>query len=127
MDQVDALRTLQLAHLPHNPGKDKCSGSRKSKTSGQRKIAQPLRRHPRFPRAQLSSIQRPHRENCVHHSSLGERVKRFRDKTTSAIVALARVEGSQRENVKRLCDPLACLFSCLSKDGRQLWILSHAG
>jgi hypothetical protein len=109
MDKVDALRILQLTHLPHNPGKDKRSGSWKSKTSRQREIAQPSRRHAGFPRAQLSSVQRQHCEDGIYHSNLSKSVERFRNKTTSAIVTLARVEGGQRENVKRPSGLLARL------------------
>src|SRR5580658_8708947 len=112
VDKVDPAQTLQLAYPPYNSCEDESSGSGKSKTSGQRQIAQPFHAHTGFPCVQLSSIQRPHGENGVHHSCLGKRVQRLRDKTTEGIVAVARVKGCERQNVKRpvfVCYQAACL------------------
>src|SRR5437868_207430 len=101
MDQVDPVQSLQVANTTDHPCEKKRSGSRKSETSGQREIAKPFRLHAGFPRVKSPPIERLHCEDGVHHSNLRERCERFGDKATGRIVLPARIEGCQRQNVKR--------------------------
>ncbi len=72
-------------------------------------------------------VDRPHREDCVHHSNLRQRIERLRYKATGSIVVLAGIEGCQRENVKGSGAPSCCLTVRLTDDWRQLWVPGHEG
>src|SRR5437899_6266920 len=127
MKNIDALPTLQVAHLSYNPREKECACGRKPKASGQRQIAKPFRAHARSLRAKLPAVNRLCSEDGTLRPSLGERVERFRDEASRRVIILARIEGRKREHVKSPAGLIVRTIRCLSEDKRQLLISAHAG
>src|SRR3974390_3871804 len=95
MNNVDWLRTLQVAHLSDDSGEQERPSRGQSKTTGQREIAQPLPRHAGFSSTKFPAVDRLHCKHGVHYAGAPHGVEWLRGERIPSLAVLRRIEMRQ--------------------------------
>jgi hypothetical protein len=96
VNQIRGLQAMKCPYSPDNARENESTVNETSKSSGQRKVAKPMRQNCNIVRLMSFPTERVDHKHSISDTHFGQPCKRFGDKATTCIIVTGGIKRRKR-------------------------------